>query len=201
MPDAMSRDPESVIVTALAEWKLQDQPDKPRAVVERLLGEFGAALTQEIRDGIAAKGLSIDEAVIIASIVEREAVIDEERPLDDRGEAAARLPVDVEPQHGAVECAFALHRRVAYVVDQQDRQRAHRHVVERVGVGGYHGVSTGWASGANRTVSNSRMARFQARHPGITVHFTLNFQGRRHLAQARQQRTHLFRRWCIEATE
>ena len=48
--------------------------------MRRLLDEFGKALTQEIRDGIAAKGLSIDEAVIIASIVEREAVIDEERP-------------------------------------------------------------------------------------------------------------------------
>jgi UPF0755 protein len=52
-----------------------------RAVVERLLSEFERALTPEIQAGIAAQGLTLDEAVIIASIVEREAVIDEERPM------------------------------------------------------------------------------------------------------------------------
>ena len=52
----------------------------PTAVVRRLLDEFGEALTDDIVNGIEAKGLSIDDAVIIASIVEREAVIDEERP-------------------------------------------------------------------------------------------------------------------------
>ena len=34
-----------------------------------------------MRDGIKAQGLTIDEAVTIASIVEREAVKEEERPL------------------------------------------------------------------------------------------------------------------------
>lgn len=72
---------EGYILPETLEYELAGANATPRAVVERLLGEFGAALTQEIRDGIAAKGLSIDEAVIIASIVEREAVIDEERPL------------------------------------------------------------------------------------------------------------------------
>ena len=72
---------EGYILPETLEYELSGANATPRAVVEKLLGEFGAALTQEIRDGIAAKGLSIDEAVIIASIVEREAVIDEERPL------------------------------------------------------------------------------------------------------------------------
>jgi UPF0755 protein len=53
----------------------------PRQVVTKLLDLFGASLTDEIVGGIDAKGLTLDEAVIIASIVEREAVIDEERPL------------------------------------------------------------------------------------------------------------------------
>lgn len=55
--------------------------ETPREVAEKLLTEFGANLTEEMRAGIAAAGLSLDDAVIIASIVEREAVIDEERPL------------------------------------------------------------------------------------------------------------------------
>jgi len=51
------------------------------AVVQSLLDQFAASLTDEIVAGISAKGLSLDEAITIASIVEREAVIDEERPL------------------------------------------------------------------------------------------------------------------------
>ena len=71
---------EGYILPETLEYQISGESSTPRAVVRRLLDEFGKALTQEIRDGIAAKGLSIDEAVIIASIVEREAVIDEERP-------------------------------------------------------------------------------------------------------------------------
>ena len=52
-----------------------------REVIEKLLGTFGERLTQEMRDGIAAEGLTIDEAVTLASIVEREAVLDPERPI------------------------------------------------------------------------------------------------------------------------
>ena len=53
----------------------------PEDIATVLLNQFGSGLTEEVRAGIEAKGLTIDEAVIIASIVEREAVIDEERPL------------------------------------------------------------------------------------------------------------------------
>jgi UPF0755 protein len=52
-----------------------------REVMERLLNTFGERLTPEIREQIAGQGLSIDEAVRLASIVEREAVLDTERPL------------------------------------------------------------------------------------------------------------------------
>ena len=52
----------------------------PIDVVEALLTQFEMSLTDEIIAGIDAKSLSFDEAIIIASIVEREAVIDEERP-------------------------------------------------------------------------------------------------------------------------
>jgi len=62
------------------EFQISGQDATPRAVVSQLLTIFGNRLTPEIREAIAAKGFSIDEAVKIASIVEREAVIDEERP-------------------------------------------------------------------------------------------------------------------------
>jgi UPF0755 protein len=52
-----------------------------REVIEKLLDTFGLRLTKEIRDGIAAQGLTIDQAVALASIVEREAVLDTERPI------------------------------------------------------------------------------------------------------------------------
>jgi len=52
-----------------------------RQVIEKLLNTFGTRLTKEIRDGIAAQGLTIYQAVTLASIVEREAVLDKERPI------------------------------------------------------------------------------------------------------------------------
>jgi UPF0755 protein len=56
--------------------------EAPIEVVRKLLTAFGTTtLPAAVRDGIAAKGLTIDQAVVIASIVEREAVKEEERPL------------------------------------------------------------------------------------------------------------------------
>lgn len=51
-------------------------------LVRRLLeAGLGAQLTDEIRAGIAAQGLNLHQALTIASIVERESVLDEEMPL------------------------------------------------------------------------------------------------------------------------
>jgi UPF0755 protein len=52
-----------------------------REMVELLLDTFGERFTPEILEGIEAQGLTVDQAMTLASIVEREAVLDEERPL------------------------------------------------------------------------------------------------------------------------
>ncbi len=52
-----------------------------RKVLGLFLDTFEEHLTDKIRNGLAKQGLSIDDAVKIASIVEREAVLDDERPL------------------------------------------------------------------------------------------------------------------------
>jgi UPF0755 protein len=51
-----------------------------RAMVEVLLDTFEARFTEEVAQAIDAQGLSVDEAVTLASIVEREAVLEDERP-------------------------------------------------------------------------------------------------------------------------
>ncbi|HEX2222300.1 MAG TPA: endolytic transglycosylase MltG [Candidatus Limnocylindria bacterium] len=81
-----------------------------RQVVETLLGRFAQKLTPEIREAIAAQRLTVDQAVTLASIVEREAVIEEERPLiaavyinrvrAPDGETAGLLNADPTLQYG-----------------------------------------------------------------------------------------------------
>jgi UPF0755 protein len=50
-------------------------------VVRRMLAAFDAQVTPELRQAIEASGLTLHEAVTLASIVEREAVLPEERPI------------------------------------------------------------------------------------------------------------------------
>lgn len=87
-----------------------------RDLIDKLLGTFDLRLTPEIRDQIAATTIAgtpmtIDQAVILASIVEREAVLDTERPtiagaylnrLNTRG---WRLDADPTLQYGAATAA------------------------------------------------------------------------------------------------
>ncbi len=71
-------------------------PDLPERLARRcstrLLTGFGNNLTDRMLTGFRRQGLTLDEAVNLASIVEREAVLDEERAADRRG-----LPEPAEP--------------------------------------------------------------------------------------------------------
>jgi len=58
-------------------------PEEPVAadLLSRMLETFDARVTPEMRAAAANRGLSVYELVTLASIVEREAVLDEERPV------------------------------------------------------------------------------------------------------------------------
>lgn len=81
-----------------------------RAMVELLLDTFASRYSEEIAGAIEAQGLSVDEAVALASIVEREAVLEDERPLiagvylnrinNPDGETVGLLNADPTLQYG-----------------------------------------------------------------------------------------------------
>ncbi len=50
-------------------------------IIQRLLKQFDQVVTNEWRAELEARGMTLDEAVTLASIVEREAVIADERPV------------------------------------------------------------------------------------------------------------------------
>ncbi len=88
-------------------------------MVEKLLDTFAARLTPDIRDAIAkqtinGKPMTIDQAVTLASIVEREAVLDKERPtiagvylnrLNTKGETSYLLQADPTLQYALATAA------------------------------------------------------------------------------------------------
>ena len=102
---------EGYIMPETYEFEISGERATPTFVVRELLTQFQGRLTEEIRAGITATGLSLDEAIIVASIVEREAVIDEERPLiaavytnrilnPENGETNGLLNADPTLQYG-----------------------------------------------------------------------------------------------------
>ncbi len=55
--------------------------NKPEDVVNLMLKDFGQRLTPDLRQAIAGQGLTIHQAVTLASIVEREAQVPAEQPI------------------------------------------------------------------------------------------------------------------------
>jgi len=54
---------------------------RPQDLIQRMLDNFGRQFTPQMRQDAAAQGLTVFQVVVLASIVEREAVIPEERPI------------------------------------------------------------------------------------------------------------------------
>jgi UPF0755 protein len=82
-------------------------PEDPTAsdLVERMLATFQERVTAQIQANAAEQGLSLYELVTLASIVEREAVVAEERPLiasvfSNRLQAGWTLDADPTVQYG-----------------------------------------------------------------------------------------------------
>lgn len=88
-------------------YRLPEDPS-PTDLVERMLNTFQGRITAQMRAAAAERGLSIYELVTLASIVEREAVVAEERPLIagvfwNRLQAGWTLDADPTVQYGMGE--------------------------------------------------------------------------------------------------
>ncbi|MTI94950.1 MAG: endolytic transglycosylase MltG [Firmicutes bacterium] len=58
-----------------------DVEDRERAVINTMLRGFDRVFTEEMREATEAMGMTVHEIVTLASIVEKEAVVADERPL------------------------------------------------------------------------------------------------------------------------
>jgi UPF0755 protein len=98
----------------------------PRALVEKLLDTFKARMTSQLRGligkkTVAGRRMTLDQAVILASIVEREAVKDTERPLIagvylnrlNTDETAGLLNADPTLQYGLATTSFLIGDKAA----------------------------------------------------------------------------------------
>lgn len=72
----------------------------PRDLIRKMVDRFYQELTTELREGFRAQNLSLAEAVILASIVEREAVVEEEMTLISSvflNRLKAGMPLEADP--------------------------------------------------------------------------------------------------------
>jgi len=81
------------------------RPDASAAeIIDKLLANFAARLPANYRADLSAEGLTLHQAITIASLIEREAVVDDERPLIasvilNRLAVGQRLEIDATTQY------------------------------------------------------------------------------------------------------
>ena len=81
---------------------------KPEEIIDKMLAQFEKKYDEEIREGAAALGLSMHDVCVIASLIERECRVDEERPvvasvIFNRLEIGMKLQLDCTVQYAQGE--------------------------------------------------------------------------------------------------
>ena len=87
--------------------------DTARTLLEKMLGAFGDSLTPDIESGAQAAGLDLHDVVTLASIIEREAVAPEERPIMAQvflSRLRQGIPLEADPtvQYAVAESAASV---------------------------------------------------------------------------------------------